>query len=415
MSVTPSRKTRASMLRDLVELHQSISGDKAAVASDASFAVTADALSSPMPESESGDVDEARASLFIEHFPMGVLMARVVRDRYRHPVEYRVCGVNRRYADLIGMARVSVLETSFFDVVPGGRADWGEALESVVMKGRSAQGVSQATRVDRLLRVLFFLPNRDTVAVVIDEAGVADRGGLSESAQGHFQQSERLLQSASLLICRFLPDGKRIYANDAYQRFFGGAADALTGPSFMKSIPADEIDFVRSRVDLICREQPLVTYEVSFELPEGRRWVQWSEEGVFDADGTLVAYQAAGVDITGLRLQLQEADRVGGMLRDLLDVQVRRNRERDEAQTETTRTRQSLVDENRQLKRDFKRLEEQAISGSLLVCNRCSRIHDTEGHWMLPHVFLDLYTAATVGTQVCPYCRSKAERELSKK
>ena len=103
------------------------------------------------------------------------------------------------------------------------------------------------------------------------------------------------------------------------------------------------------------------------------------------------------------------------MLRDLLDVQVRRNRERDEAQTETTRTRQSLVDENRRLKRDVKRLEEQAISGSLLVCNRCARIHDAEGHWMLPHVFLDLHTAATVGTQVCPYCRSKAERELSKK
>ncbi len=414
MSVTSSRKTRESIFRDLVALHQSISGDKTSVASDVSSAVTADALSSPVPESVSGDVDEARASLFIEHFPMGVLMARVVRDRYRHPVEYRVCGVNRRYADLIGMARVSVLETPFFDVVPGGRADWGAALDSVVLKGRPAQGVSQATRVDRLLRVLFFLPNRDTVAVVIDEAG-PDRGGLRESAHAHFQQSERLLQSSSLLICRFLPGGKLIYANDAYQRFFGGAADALAGPSFMKSIPPDEVDFVRSRVELICRDQPLVTYEASFELPEGRRWVQWSEEGVFDADGKLVAYQAAGVDITGPRLQIQEADRVGGMLRDLLDVQVRRNRERDEAQTETTRTRQSLVDENRRLKRDVKRLEEQAISGSLLVCNRCSRIHDTEGHWMLPHVFLDLHTAATVGTQVCPYCRSKAERELSKK
>ncbi len=410
MTVTPRRKTRESMFRDLVALHQSISGDKTAVASDGS----ADALSTPEPELASRDVDESVASLFIEHFPMGVLMARVVRDRYRHPVEFRVVGVNRRYADLIGMARVSVLETPFFDAVPGGHADWGVALDTVVLKGRSVQGVSQATRVDRLLRVLFFLANRDTVAVVIDEAGVADRGWLSESAQAHFQQSERLLQSSSLLICRFLPGGKLTYANEAYQRFFGGSADALAGPSFMKSIPPDEVDFVRGRVELICRDQPLVSYEVSFELPNGRRWVQWSEEGVFDADGKLVAYQAVGADITGLRLQLQEDDRVGGMLRDLLDLQVRRSRERDKAQTETTRTRQSITEENRQLKRDVKQLEEQAISGNLLVCNRCSRIHDTEGHWMLPHVFLDLHTSASVGTQVCPYCRSKAERELIK-
>lgn len=410
MSATPSRKTREDMFRDLVALHQSISGGPADVASD----VLAEDLPGPVPESTSGDVDESVSSLFIEHFPMGVLMARVVRDRYRHPVEFRVCGVNRRYADLIGMARVSVLESPFFDVVPGGRADWGTALDTVVLKGRPVQGVSQAARVDRLLRVLFFLPNRDTVAVVIDE-DAGDHGGLRESAKVHFQQSERLLQSSSLLICRFLPGGKLIYANDAYQRFFGGTADALSGPSFMTSIPPGEVDFVRSRVDLICRDQPLVTYEASFVLPEGRRWVQWGEEGCFDADGKLVAYQAVGVDITGMRLQFQEAERVNGMLRDLLDVQARRNREHDEAQTETSRTRQSLADENRQLKRDVKRMEEQSITGNLLVCNRCSRIHDAEGHWMLPHVFLDLHTAATVGTQVCPYCRSKAERELKSK
>jgi len=411
MSVKPSHKTREAIFRDLVELRQSFSGDPTDVASD----IMAGALQTPATESASDAVDESVASLFIEHFPMGVLLARVVRDRYRHPVEFRVCGVNRRYADLIGMARVSVLETPFFDVVPGGLADWGAALDTVVLKGHSAQGVSQATRVDRLLRVLFFLPNRDTVAVVIDEAGVADRGGLSESAQTHFQQSERLLQSSSLLICRFLPGGKLIYANEAYQRFFGGSADALAGPSFMKSIPPDEVDFVRSRVELICRDQPLATYEVSFELPAGRRWVHWSEEGVFDADGKLVAYQAVGVDITGFMLQIQEDDRVGGMLRDLLDLQVRRNRERDEVHTEATRTRHSLADENRQLKRDVKQLEEQAISGDLLVCNHCSRINDKKGHWMLPHVFLDLHTAATVGTEVCPYCRSKAEREGSQK
>jgi len=128
----------------------------------------------------------------------------------------------------------------------------------------------------------------------------------------------------------------------------------------------------------------------------------------------LVAYQAVGVDITGIKRQLQEAGRVMGLLRDFLDLQARRNREHDVAHTETTRTGQSLADENRQLKRDVKRLEEQSITGTLAVCERCSRIHDADGHWMLPHVFLDLRTSATVGSEVCPYCRSKAEREIGR-
>lgn len=406
MSIKPERKTREALFRDLVELHQSIAGSSAA---DLPAAVTKD-----LEEALDSAGDDVRASRFIEHFPMGVLMARIVRDRYRKPVDFRVSSVNRRYADLIGMARVSVLETPFFDVVPGGRADWGDALETVALKGRPVQGVSQATHVDHLLRVLSFRPDRDTLAVVLEDAGT-DNGGLRESARDHFQQTEALLQSAALLICRFLPGGKLIYANDAYQRFFGGTTGTLTGPAYLPSIPPDEMDFVRSRVELIRRDHPLVTYEAAFELPGGRRWVQWNEEGVFDADGKLVAYQALGMDITGIRLQLQEAARVGGMLRDLVDLQARRNRAHDTTHAETTRTGQSLADENRQLKRDLKRFEEKAITGNLTVCNRCSRINDKHGHWILPHVFLEFHTAATVGSEVCPYCRSKAERETNRK
>ncbi len=406
MSDKPRQLPRDAIFRDLVELHQSIAGESAKDASDATSEEVADTAD--------GAADDVRASLFIKHFPVGVLMARIVRDRYRHPVEFRVSSVNRRYADLIGMARVSVLEAPFFDVVPGGLADWGEALETVALKGHPVQGVSQAMRVDRLLRVLFFLPNRDTLAVVVDEAGT-DGVGLRESAQTHYQQVEALLQSATLLLCRFLPGGKLMYANEAYRRFFGGAEDALAGPAYMPSILPDQVESVRSSVALLCREHPVVTYEAAFDLPDGRRWVQWSDEGIFDAEGTLFAYQAVGVDITGIKYQLQEADRVGGMLRDLLELQARRSREHGEAHSETTRTGQSLADENRQLKRDVKRLEEQSITGKLLVCNRCSRIHDENGHWMLPHVFLEFRTAATVGSQVCPYCRSQAERESRRK
>jgi hypothetical protein len=59
-----------------------------------------------------------RYELFCEHFPMGILLAEVGRDRYRHPETFTPVSVNMAYARLLGLARVTILESDFFDVLP---------------------------------------------------------------------------------------------------------------------------------------------------------------------------------------------------------------------------------------------------------------------------------------------------------
>ncbi len=402
MEGNEKKDRREHLLKDLVELHQSLGGGKA----DDVGPRAVD------PADEAADA-LSRAGLFVDHLPMGVLFADIVRDRYRHPVGYKVRSANRSYAELIGRSHVAVLESGFFDVLPGGEADWATELEAVAAKGRPAQGFSPSPRHGRLLHVFLFLPRRDTLAVVLDEP-VTDGASLRGTALDQLRQADQILSSLPVLIARFQPGGRLTYANDAYRLFFEMAPEALCAHGFMPSVASGFRDFVRSRMEMICRDLPSVTYEAPFDLAAGRRWVQWTDSGVFDANGVLVEYQSVGVDITGLKERMQQEHRLAGLLRDLLAYHADRRREWEGSQTVSSVDLRALADENRALKRELERLEKLTIQGALQICRRCSRIHDEEGHWMLPPLYFELHTAATVGSGVCPYCRRKAERESDK-
>jgi PAS domain S-box-containing protein len=393
---------RDSIFKDLVKLHQSLAGEDPAGDPPA-------AAIEPEPASDPEDV-AARFELFVEHLPMGVLFADVVRDRYRHPIEYRVRSVNRRYAELLGMSRVSVLESLFFNVVPGGREDWADALDAVALKGHVTQGISQAPLGNRPMRVVLFLPRRDMLAVVLEDAG-ADNTALRGSALHTFRQAEQILASVPFLICRFQPGGKLTYANEAYRAFFGGTPESLCAHCYMSVVAEGSRDFVRSRIEMICRDTPTMTYESPLDLASGRRWVQWIDSGVFDEQGKLVEYQSVGQDITGMKEQSLHAQHVDGLLRDLLSFHASRSREHEGQSSVVSKDMRALLDENHAMKQEIKRLGALTIQGELQLCRRCSRINDEEGHWMLPPLYLELHTAATVSNTVCPYCRRKADQE----
>jgi PAS domain S-box-containing protein len=402
MNGKSKQNNRDAIFQDLVSLHQHISGCEAG----------APDVSTPDSPDASVDSDDThrRAFRFVDHIPMGVLFARVVRDRYRHPIDFKILFVNKRYADLVGCDRVSVLESAFYDVLPGGRGDWEAVVKTDVMKGRVARGLSLALHTDAQLNVLLFLSDRDTLAVVIDDGR---QWPLQASMLSTYTDVDSLLQSSSLLVCRWVPGGQLLYANRAYEHYFGGKWNTLTAPSYMPSIPSADIDFVRSQVELMRRDHPAVSYTVCYACEEkGKRWVQWNEEAVVDADGRIVGYQAVGTDVSAYMESQHEMQRVEGLMRDLLDFQATRNREHVHTHSHNSQNERTIAVEKQQLKRQLATLERTHISGELEVCSRCARIHDSQGAWMLPHVFLALKSTATVSSGVCPYCKRKADTEF---
>ncbi len=99
-----------------------------------------------------------------------------------------------------------------------------------------------------------------------------------------------IVEDQTELICRFNPDGKLTFVNEAYCRYFGiNRAEALNN-SLVPFMPDLERDIIQA---------PVMTHESQIVLNNGQiRWLQWSERAIVDDQGILLGFQTVAQDIT---------------------------------------------------------------------------------------------------------------------
>jgi len=126
------------------------------------------------------------------------------------------------------------------------------------------------------------------------EKRYADRA-LRESEERY----RNVVQDQNEFICRFLPDGTYIFANNAFCRAFGVAEEAVINRRFTPLMPAEDARAIRDHLASLTRENPQGTIEHRIHLPDGTvRWHQWIDRAIFSESGTLNEYQSVGRDIT---------------------------------------------------------------------------------------------------------------------
>lgn len=122
-------------------------------------------------------------------------------------------------------------------------------------------------------------------------------------AERELQQSEAryrsIVEDQSELICRYRPDGRLSFVNDAYARYYGRSHAELIDRNFIPEIPAADMAMIAGRLATITRERPAVEFTHRIVMPGGKtRWQQWTHRGIYAAGGALTEYQAVGRDIT---------------------------------------------------------------------------------------------------------------------
>jgi PAS domain S-box-containing protein len=124
------------------------------------------------------------------------------------------------------------------------------------------------------------------------------------------------------MICRFDPQGKITFVNDAYCRFFGVNHQEILGTNFLPYIYRDDLPLVRDHFKNLTRLNPERTIEHRVVLPDGKiYWQQWCGRALYDQDGKLVECQAVGRDISRLKeteKQLENEVRIRQLFMDAL-------------------------------------------------------------------------------------------------
>jgi PAS domain S-box-containing protein len=140
-------------------------------------------------------------------------------------------------------------------------------------------------------------------------------GRLRRQAERLGQGEERyrmIVEHQTEFIVRWLPDGTRTFVNESYCRYFGVSEQECLGTSFFPLVaPAYRAALLR-KIASLRPDNPEATDEhASFVLGGREAWQEWTDRGLFDAEGRLVELLSVGRDISarkGVEAVLRESE-----------------------------------------------------------------------------------------------------------
>lgn len=142
------------------------------------------------------------------------------------------------------------------------------------------------------------------LAGVVD---IKDRKKMEEALQASEMKYRAIIEDQSDLLCRFTPDHRLTFVNQAYARNWGKTQDELIGVNFLAMIPEWVHDKVKKHFKSFSPENSvqLQEHEV-YSLSGEIRWQQWSNRAFFDDQGHITEFQSVGRDVTD-RKKAEEA------------------------------------------------------------------------------------------------------------
>jgi PAS domain S-box-containing protein len=127
---------------------------------------------------------------------------------------------------------------------------------------------------------------------------ITERKRVEEALKINEHRYRAIIQDQTELICRYLPDGRLSFVNEAYCRYFKKTEAELIGHHFTPFSFDDMQDVIREMMENLSQDKRVVEMEHRVVVDGEQRWQHWIGRAMFDADEKLVEYQAVGRDIT---------------------------------------------------------------------------------------------------------------------
>ncbi|MCX6698702.1 MAG: PAS domain S-box protein [Methanomicrobiales archaeon] len=108
-----------------------------------------------------------------------------------------------------------------------------------------------------------------------------------------------VVEDQTEFICRFTPDGKITFCNNAYCRYFGLQKENCIGGPHSVVLPPKDAAVMRAHLASLTPKNPVKLVEHRILMPDGNLvWHCWSDRAIFGPGGEVIEYQSVGRDIT---------------------------------------------------------------------------------------------------------------------
>jgi diguanylate cyclase (GGDEF)-like protein/PAS domain S-box-containing protein len=213
----------------------------------------------------------------------------------------------------------------------------------------------------------------DTIQGLLVTAGIRDVSARKQIEKA-LQQSEAryfaILQDQFDLICRYAPDGRATFANDAYCRYFGLSQEELPNYSVWGSVLPVDVEALHAKIESLTPARPTAISLARNRRADGEmRWLEWTDRGIFDEIGQLVEVQAVGRDI-------DEEVR----LRSQLEDNLRKTETQAMTDALTGLLNRRAIMEHAQAEWERAQRERRALSLVVMDVDHLKQINDTLGH-----------------------------------
>ena len=156
-----------------------------------------------------------------------------------------------------------------------------------------AGGVTLLLSFNRVVR------DGQVVSVVAIGKDITERKKVEDALQASEERYRAIVEDQVELVSRFTPEGIILYGNEAYCNFFGKARNELVGTNWHPVAIEEDIPAIEEKLATMSPDNPIVNIENRVMDASGKiYWIQFSNQGLYNRDGTLREILSVGRDIT---------------------------------------------------------------------------------------------------------------------
>ena len=130
-------------------------------------------------------------------------------------------------------------------------------------------------------------------------AAAAERRAAEQAVSDSEKRFRAVVEDQTDLICRFQPDGRLTFVNEAFGRFHGKRSEELIGTNFFQTLSQEDAAVPLSYINSLPPDEPVVSFDHRLRSKEDLVvWHQYRVRRLFQGQGDTREFQAVIQDIT---------------------------------------------------------------------------------------------------------------------